>query len=253
MKRSKRTEVPPQNPSISDEKASKTKGEIIKQYFPVVFMGLCTIAAIVFFAVNRDFSFERFFESTRQNPFICSAVVIAIFIIKGFIAIVPYSVIVISSMLVMNFTEGLITVCIGTLICIAVPYWIGRSAKDDWIVKILQKHPKMRKYYETCYDNLFMMSFVMRVFNLSNEALGLFFGSAGLAFFPYLIGSFIAILPSGFLYVVIGNSFDLRSPFVWIAVAADIVLISVTYCIFRLKRKKMNLRKNEKNNDRLSE
>lgn len=216
-------------------------------------MGICTVAAIIFFILNRDFSFEEFFEATRKNPLICSAVVIAVFIIKGFIAVVPYSVIVISAMLVMDFAEGLVTVCIGTLVCISVPYWIGRFTKDDWIVKILQKHPKMQKYYDTCYDNLFMMSFVMRVFNLSNEALGLFFGSAGLAFVPYLIGSFIAILPSGFLYVVIGNSFDLRSPFVWIAVAADIILIAVTYYIFRFKRKKMDLHKNEKNNDRPAE
>lgn len=229
----------------------KTKSDIIRQYLPIAFMGVCTLAALIFFILNRDFSFEKFLESTRQNPLICSIVVIVLFIIKGFIAIVPYSVIVISSMLVMNFTEGLITVCIGTVVCISVPYWIGRVTKDDWIVKILEKHPKMRKYYDASRDNLFMMSFIMRVFNLSNEALGLFFGSAGLAYFPYLISSFVAILPSGFLYVVIGDSFDLRSPFIWIAVAADIILIAVTYYIFSLKRKKMGISsEKEKNNDR---
>ena len=130
----------------------------IRQYIPITFMGLCVLGFLIFTAVNKDFSIADFLELTRGHPVITSIAVIVAFIIKGFVIFIPYAVIAISTMALLDFPAALITVIIGTIVNLSVPYWTGRLTKDDWIQKILDKIPKARPYFEAS-DNLFLVSF----------------------------------------------------------------------------------------------
>lgn len=210
-------------------------------------MALCIIAFLCFMVANKDFSIDKFLEMTRGNPLITSIAVIVAFIIKGYVVFLPYAVIAISTMALMNFPEAIVTVIIGTIVNISVPYWTGRLTKDDWIQKILDKFPKARPYYEMT-DNLFLLSFTLRAMNLSNEGLGLLFGSAGLKYFPYLISSIVALAPSGISYIILGKDMNflesIKSPIFWGAVVVDIIMVLVMTQYFKRKKQKAEREKN---------
>lgn len=227
----------------------KINGKKVKQYIPITFMGLCVVAFLIFLALNEDFNIADFLELTRGYPVITSTAVIVAFIIKGFVVFVPYAVIAISTMALLDFPAALITVIVGTIVNLSVPYWTGRLTKDDWIQKILNKIPKIRPYFEAS-DNLFLLSFTLRAMNLSNECLGLLFGSAGLKYIPYMIANGIAILPSAISYVIIGKDMNLieslSSPIFWAAVIVDCLMVAVMTVYFRRKKKKKELEKADK-------
>jgi uncharacterized membrane protein YdjX (TVP38/TMEM64 family) len=201
--------------------------------------------------VNKDFTIADFLELTRGNPLVTSVAVIAAFVIKGFVVFVPYAVIAISAMALMPFPEALVTVIIGTLVNISVPYWTGRFTKDDWIQKILDKFPKIRPYYEMT-DNLFLLSFTLRAMNLSNEALGLLFGSAGLKYFPYMIANLVAIAPSAISYIILGKDLNLiesiQSPIFWGAIVIDCIMVAIMTTYFKKKKQKQELEKSKSDN-----
>ena len=227
----------------------------IKQYLPITFMGICIVSFVIFLALNEDFNVADFLEMTRGNPLITATAVIVAFIIKGFVVFLPYAVIAISTMALLDFPEALVTVIVGTLVNISVPYFIGRFTKDDWIQRILDKFPKARPYYEMT-DNLFLLSFTLRALNLSNEGLGLLFGSAGLSYIPYLISSLIAISPSAISYVIIGDGFkpleaikcifgnggeeeQLWKLVIFVsAIVVDCIMVAVMTVYFKAKKKK---------------
>ena len=221
------------------------KGKI-KQYLPITFMGICIVAFVIFLIFNRDFTVSDFLELTRGYPLITSLAVIVAFVVKGFVVFVPYAVIAISTMALLPFPEALATVIVGTLVNISVPYWTGRLTKDDWIQKILDKFPQARPYYEMT-DNLFLLSFTLRALNLSNEGLGLLFGSAGLSYIPYLISSLIAIAPSAISYIILGKDLNLiesiKSPIFWGAIAVDCIMVAVMTVYFKRKKKKADMEK----------
>ena len=227
----------------------KINGKKVKQYIPITFMGLCVVAFLIFLALNEDFNIADFLELTRGYPVITSTAVIVAFIIKGFVVFVPYAVIAISTMALLDFPAALITVIVGTIVNLSVPYWTGRLTKDDWIQKILNKIPKIRPYFEAS-DNLFLLSFTLRAMNLSNECLGLLFGSAGLKYIPYMIANGIAILPSAISYVIIGKDMNLieslSSPIFWAAVIVDCLMVAVMTVYFRRKKKKKEFEKADK-------
>ena len=227
----------------------KINGKKVRQYIPITFMGLCVVAFLIFLALNENFSIADFLELTRGYPLITSTAVIVAFIIKGFVVFVPYAVIAISTMALLDFPAALITVIVGTIVNLSVPYWTGRLTKDDWIQKILNKIPKIRPYFEAS-DNLFLLSFTLRAMNLSNECLGLLFGSAGLKYIPYMIANGIAILPSAISYVIIGKDMNLieslSSPIFWAAVIVDCLMVTVMTVYFRRKKKKKEFEKADK-------
>ena len=206
-------------------------------------MGICVISFAIYLAFNKDFSIADFLEMTRGNPLITSIAVIIAFIIKGYVVFLPYAVIAISTMAILPFPEALLTVIIGTIVNISVPYFTGRLTKDDWIQRILNKFPKIRPYYEMT-DNLFLLSFTLRALNLSNEALGLLFGSAGLKYIPYLISSLIAISPSAISYIILGKDMNfsesMRSPIFWAAIIVDCIMVAVMSIYFKKKKKKQD-------------
>lgn len=218
----------------------------VKQYIPITFMGLCVLGFLIFTAINKDFSIADFLELTRGHPIITSIAVIVAFVIKGFVVFIPYAVIAISTMALLEFPAALMTVIVGTIVNLSVPYWVGRLTKDDWIQKILNRIPKARPYFEAS-DNLFLVSFTLRALNLSNECLGLLFGSAGLKYIPYMIANGIAILPSAISYVIIGKDMNLieslSSPIFWAAIVVDCLMVAVMTVYFRRKKKKMELEK----------
>lgn len=218
----------------------------IKQYLPITFMGICVVSFLIFLATHEDFSIADFIKLARDNPLYTSIAVIVAFIIKGFVVFVPYAVIAITTMALMNFPEALATVIVGTIINISVPYWTGRLTKDDWIQKILNKFPKIRPYYEMT-DNLFLLSFTLRAMNLSNEALGLLFGSAGLKYIPYMIANLIAIAPSAISYIILGKDMNfiesIQSPIFWGAIVIDAIMVAVMTVYFKKKKQKQELQK----------
>lgn len=211
-------------------------------------MALCVVAFGIFLLTHRDFTIADFIKLAKDNYVLTSLAVIAAFVIKGFVVFVPYAVIAISAMALLPFEIGLITVIVGTIVNVSVPYWTGRLTKDDWIKKILDKFPKARAYYEMT-DNLFLLSFTLRAMNLSNEALGLLFGSAGLKYIPYMIANLIALAPSGISYIILGKDLNLiesiQSPIFWGAIVVDCIMVAVMTLYFKHKKKKEEKRKGE--------
>lgn len=221
----------------------------IRQYLPITFMGICIVAFAVFMFFNSDFSIADFIKLAKDNYLLTSIAVIVAFVIKGFVVFVPYAVIAITSMALLPFEVAIPVVILGTIVNVSIPYWTGRLTKDDWIQKILDKFPKARTYYEMT-DNLFLLSFTLRAMNLSNEALGLLFGSAGLKYIPYMIANLIALAPSAISYIILGKDMNLiesiQSPIFWGAIGVDCMMVAIMTFYFKRKKKKQELEKLEK-------
>lgn len=218
----------------------------VKQYLPITFMGICVVAFLIFLATHEDFSISDLIAIAKDNYIATSIAVIVAFIIKGFVVFVPYAVIAISAMALLPFEVAILVVILGTIVNVSIPYWTGRLTKDDWIQKILDKFPKARTYYEMT-DNLFLLSFTLRAMNLSNEALGLLFGSAGLKYVPYMIANLIALAPSAISYIILGKDLNLiesiQSPIFWGAIVIDCIMVVVMTQYFKRKKKKEELQK----------
>lgn len=109
-----------------------------------------------------------------------------------------------------------------------------------------QKYRRLGEVYEDNRDNLFLVSLVLRVTNLSNDILGLFFGALGMNYWQYLASSFVGILPTMVLYTVLGNDLDLTSTPVLICMGVDVACIAAAWLVLRLRKKRKGKPNEEK-------
>ena len=112
--------------------------------------------------------------------------------------------------------------------------------------RLLKKYKRLGEVYEGNRDNLFLVSLVLRVTNLSNDILGLFFGALGMNYWQYLASSFVGILPTMVLYTVLGNDLDLTSTPVLICLGVDVACIAAAWLVLRLRKKRKGKPNEEK-------
>ena len=164
----------------------------------------------------------------------------------GQTVVIPYALIAAAVGLVFELPLALLINAAGSVICISVPYFTGRSSDGVLVDSLLDRHPRLRRVYEDNRRHLFLVSLVLRVTNLSNDLLGLFFGSLRMKYGEYLCSSFIGILPAMVLYTVLGNDLDPLSAPVLICVGVDIVSIILAWAMLR-RRHRLDMRETENN------
>ena len=168
-------------------------------------------------------------------------------LIYGFLSVfVLYGVVATAVGIVFEPPLSLIVNAVGSVICISVPYFTGRASGGEAAHKLLAKYKKLGEVYEGNRDNLFLVSLVLRVTNLSNDILGLFFGALRMDYWQYLASSFIGILPTMVLYTVLGSDLDLTSTPVLICAGVDIACIIAAWFVLRHRKKRKGTQNEEK-------
>lgn len=209
-----------------------------KKYIPIGIMACIVAAAVVFVAKNGNITVQMLLEYTPKNKFLAAAVIILLYALKSQTVIILYAVIATVTGIIFPLPEALLVNTLGTAVCISVPYFVGRASDGVLIEQLFRKSGRLRAIYEDNRDNTFLASLIMRVLNLSNDLLGLFFGSLKVRYPEYLASSFIGIVPAMVLYTVLGSEQDFLSPPVLICSGVEILGIVAGWLLLRLKKRK---------------
>ena len=158
----------------------------------------------------------------------------ALFSVQGMFPLVPYDAIVLCASLLFSLPQALVINALGTLVCVSVPYLIGRLSQSDWVRRTIAKSEKLRRILLVQEQSgEFLLSFVLRMLGLSNMVIGLFCGSVHMRGAEFLLGSVLGILPAMLCFTVLGSAWDLHSPLLWCVLGADLAATAVTYFLFR--------------------
>ena len=114
---------------------------------------------------------------------------------------------------------------VGTALCLSISYWIGRSTRTESLEGLLNKHPKLRKYFAATQEYGFVSCFAIHMLGLNMEVLGVLFGMMRLNYWSYLASSWLAIMPGMVCFCILGNNLDFRNPVFWALLIADGLLI----------------------------
>lgn len=160
-----------------------------------------------------------------RDPWLAALICLLLFAAKGLTAALPYNVLVIAVGLLYPLPVALALNLTGTVICVLIPYFTGRFSKESLVDQLLHKNKRLRQWYETQKGYTFFFSVFLRALGLSNELLGLFFGSLGAGLPSYFFSSMLAILPNMLFLTVLGH--HLEDPFH----PATLALCAVMVCM----------------------
>jgi len=210
----------------------------LRKYVPIMVMAGIIIAAVIFVFRNGTITVDTLLSYTPKNKWLAALVILLLFALKSQTVIILYAVVATSTGILFDLPAALIINTLGSVICISIPYFVGRASDGVLVEGLFKKSRKLREIYEDNKDNTFLASLIMRALNLSNDLLGLFFGSLKVPYAEYLVSSFIGIVPAMVLYTVLGNDLDFLSPPVLICSAVELLSIVAAWLLFRMKKRK---------------
>ena len=178
---------------------------------------------------------------------------IAIFIVFYVIAtilLVPGSALTVGAGFVFGLAWGLFAVSLGATTGAALAFLIARFVAREKITSMARKNENFRRIDGAIGEQGAKLVFLLRLsplipFNLSNY----FYGLTAVKFWPYVLASWIGMLPGTLLYVYLGavgraglqagsGADSGRSPLEWIFLGVGLAAtVAVTIWVTRIARK----------------
>lgn len=218
----------------------------IMQLAPLIMIGMCML---IYFRFFKGVTINHILEFTPENLWLAALVMIGLFALKSMSVFFPMMILIAASGSIFpNYIAALLVNSAGTLIMLTLPYLIGRYAEREFAESLINKSKKADKLREIKSDNELFIAYFLRVINiLPCDIVSIFLGSAGIAPYKYLLGSFLGILPGIITTTLMGaNAENPASPKFWAAIAAEAVFAAVSSLAyyFYKKKQKNNPRKN---------
>lgn len=207
----------------------------IRKLLPLLVMLLIAGGAVVFILTRGSIGVQELLAWSPENKWLAALAALAAYALKSQTVVVPYALIATAVGLIFDLPAALAVNTLGSVVCISLPYLTGRGSDGVLVDALLARQPRMRAFYEANRRHLFLVSLVLRVANLSNDILGLVFGSLKMKYWEYLLSSLVGIVPAMVLYTVLGNDLDPFSAPVLICFGVDVASIAAAFLLLRAR------------------
>lgn len=165
------------------------------------------------------------------------------------VLLVPGSILTLAAGALFGLAVGTATVSVGSTVGASLAFLIARYGARNKVARLAQRNRQFGAIDQAIAEGGWKIVALLRLspaipFNLQNYLYGL----TPVAFWPYVLASWIAMLPATFLYVYIGHVTGAavagtrqRSPWEWGLLAAGLLAtLAVTVYVTRLARRKLN-------------
>ena len=207
----------------------------IRKLLPLLVMLLIAGGAVAFILTRGSIGVQELLAWSPENKWLAALAALAAYALKSQTVVVPYALIATAVGLIFDLPAALAVNTLGSVVCISLPYLTGRGSDGVLVDVLLARQPRMRAFYEANRRHLFLVSLVLRVANLSNDILGLIFGSLKMKYWEYLLSSLVGIVPAMVLYTVLGNDLDPFSAPVLICFGVDVASIAAAFLLLRAR------------------
>ena len=180
--------------------------------------------------------------------------VFGLFYVVAVLLLLPGSALTLTAGALFGLVLGTLTASLSATTAAALAFLIARYLARERIARTLQHYPRFDALDRAVRDGGWKIVALLRLspavpFNLQNYLYGL----TGIRFWPYLLTSWLAMLPGGFLYVYLGHMGRAgveaagdersRSPAEWTTMIVGLLAtVAATVYITRLARKALRQR-----------
>jgi len=155
----------------------------IKDFAPILVM-LCCVAAVGVLLLTGTINLDTIPRLVADQPILALAVITALYALKGISGVILYNALVLAVSLIFPMWAALLVNAAGTALTLSISYAVGARTKTGSIEEMLQKHPKLQKFFSSTREYGFIACFAIHMAGLSMEVLGVMFGMLRIGFWP---------------------------------------------------------------------
>lgn len=186
------------------KKPYKEKKFEILRYSPLLIM----MGLFLFFTINYgSISMQDIINFTPSNYFLAAGIMVVIYGVKSVSMFVSLSILYVSAGIIFPEFWAIIINFIGLIVCMTIPYFIGRFSGRSLFDKLISKYPKVKKIDEIQSENEWFFVFIIKIMGfIPNEVSSLAFGTIKINYGVYIIASVLAKTPSMIATTLLGSN-----------------------------------------------
>lgn len=183
----------------------------------------------------RGMSVEDILQYTPANAWLAALVLIGFYAVKSLSVVFPLLVLYLCAGILFPLPAALLVNTAGLLVCITVPYLLGRLAGHSFIDRMTARYVRIQAINAHKADHALFFCFFLRVINLlPGDIVSMVLGASRTAFLPYAAGSMLGLLPTLAAATFLGESItDWTSPKFYLSLSAVVLLSAVSFLGYR--------------------
>lgn len=134
----------------------------LRDYLPVLIMVLCAVIFGVLLATGV-MDLDTVPQLVADRPVLAVLVVLGLYVLKGFSGVVVYNALVVVVSMVLPLPAALAVNGVGTAVCLSISYAMGRFTKTESLESVLDRHPKIKRYFSATQEYGFAMCFAIHI------------------------------------------------------------------------------------------
>lgn len=221
-------------------KKSKRLSVRILKIIPLI--ALITFA-VLYINFSDDFTVENILNYTPKNISLAACFIILMYGVKSLTVFFPIIILMLVSGAIFNTFTAIMINIIGTIVCISIPYFIGRFSGSNTTDNIILRNEKLKMLADYQQKNKFFFSYFVRVLGcLPCDIISLYMGIIKIPYFTYISGSILGFLPGIISITIIGENITNPKSLEFILSCVFTVILSasslVIYTLIKKKHKK---------------
>lgn len=199
---------------------------------PLVLVG----ALITWFVVkNGPSTISVLVERSADKPWITAFAFMALFLLKSVSFGLPFALLYIGVGSVYPLTWALLVNIAGIVVNMQIPYFLGRHMGDAYVQRLLAKYPALQRFESFSKHSSLLFSFTTKfIGKIPHEITNALLGALKIPYPSYIIGSILGLAPTMVATTIVGNNLtDPGSPMFIISLVAIIVLIAISFILFK--------------------
>ena len=219
------------------KKSVKKIVKLLAQLSPLIMIG---IMAVLYITTFRHMTLEQLLTYTPSEPAAAAVVILLMYALKSMSFFFPMMLIAAASGAIFPIYIAIPLNLLGIIVMSTFPYLIGRYVESEAVDKLAEKHEKISLVKEFSRDRHFAGAFFLRIIScLPYDIVSLAMGSLRFDYRKYIAGSFLGTAPGFILTTIMGSAItEPLSPEFIICAVIEIIIMTVTFVIYRNHRKK---------------
>jgi len=215
------------------------RGGRLLRYLPLAVTAALTLACIL---GVRGFTVEELLNYTPASLPLAAAVFLCAYAVKSLSVVFPLSLLYIAAGVVFPLWMAWGVNLAGLLLCVTLPYWVGRISGSEMANKIIRTYPKAARVNRVVTRNQVLTAYLLRVLGfLPGDLVSILMGSMGMEYRGYLAGSLLGLLPGMLIQTALGVCADRpTSPVFWLLCLLMLLIsaVSAAVCARHAKKEK---------------
>lgn len=173
---------------------------------------ICTIVVLVALAFILPhvwgLTVSDILEFTPQSLPLAALVILGLFCLKSFVMVIPAVVLYMAAGMIFPTGWAILLVYASLFVEMSIGYVIGRRIGSARVQKLIQKRPRIARFFERYQSHLQGLCFTARVLPLQFDLSSMFLGAMKLPYPRYVILSLLGATPAMIPYVLAGSAID---------------------------------------------